>query len=750
MSLQTIRNSLIFGCKGSVIDGIGRSIPNYSRANSLWIEEIIDNKLTLKSIEAYNPAFRTDDQNIYLEPGGTNKVLYNASFDRAEWVKGSNITVRSNAILNPAGAREADSLQWASGTGNSQVIRTNVPLTAGDTYHISAYVRANTSNFDVNDKIFIFGDTLEAEVGEGDPLPLSDLNNNIGEWVRLEGNFTPTGVSQANKQYLPSIETSANGTYPSFSVSNFSSSTLTLSGSTQVDIPANALIGAQYVISKAGNVEIIYDIVANTAFNNTNNNITITIDTATGDPTVDGVAISDIGIIVNRDTLNLNVGIYVETISSLDIAGIQIEKRDFATSMIFQRGEVYPKSDTRLEYEHSPVKEERNWAMYFNLAAWQGVGAIFDLGSIYLAIDELDNLIFEGLAFAPFDIGDLAEFQLLLEVDNVKLESRLYIDGILIEAISLVNEFESDPDDPFILTSDGIREFKDYLFFRQVIGSSSDIVGQEGQGDVKILFSEESIMPLEAINYGSPALVLPSIEIPPRLREKYITPIITVDYANEQVTTSYDSGQKIIAALLGGTTAINDPENVTIQRIESKNNSATVIGYANALAIALNVDQYIFTLDSVQGIKPGDNLIFRDVSLSGRASVRFPSTPIDLQIIQTVDVPTKTVTVAASSSFTLARSIIITDQNQDVGEVLIESINNTTNEMRLNNITNIQPGQVIFQPKYETLISRYNYFVSLLDKIAGVRILNTFSNGIVFSNDNEYVVQVTPKIRIFL
>ena len=65
MSLQTIRDKLVFGCKGSLIDSIGTNIPVYTRASSAWLEEYVDGKLRLSPVEAYNPAFRGDQLNIY-------------------------------------------------------------------------------------------------------------------------------------------------------------------------------------------------------------------------------------------------------------------------------------------------------------------------------------------------------------------------------------------------------------------------------------------------------------------------------------------------------------------------------------------------------------------------------------------------------------------------------------------------------------------------------------------------------------
>lgn len=750
MSIQSIRNNIIFGCKGSLIDAIGKKIPNYSRANSMWLEDHIDNKLVLFPVESFNPAFRTENQYIYIEPGGTNKVLFNSSFDNKVWIKGSNISVRPNTVISPTGAREADRLLWGEGTGNSQVIRTKISLIAGETYHFSAYVKANTDNFESNDKIFIFGNTLEENVGDSEPIMLTALNNKVGEWVRLDGIFTPNGVSSENKKYLPNLETSGDGSYPTFNVSNFTSTTLTLFASTSVAIPASVLVGAQYAISKSGGIEIIYDIIDNTAFNQSSNSITITIDSKSGNPINDGINISDTGIITNKETVDFNIGIYVEKINSLDIAGVQVEERNFPTSMVFQYGEVYPKTDTRLIYEHSPIKDERNWAIYFYLNQWKGNGNIMDLGSLKIFINEDKQLVINGLNFLPYSISDLPSFGLLLEVDNIKLESRLYLDGVLLQQINLQTEFLSNIDDYFILSSQGLREFKDYIFFKQIIGSSDDIEGQVGRNDVEILFKEESILPLNAINYGSPTLVLPPVVIPPRLREKYSVPVLGVNYINDQITTSFSAGQKIINQILNNTTAIIQPEAVTIQRPELNERRIITIGYANAIALSISVDQYLVTLDSVKGIRTGDTLVFRDTSLSGRASVRFPTTAIDLQIIQSVEQATRKVTVQSVSSFSLSRALVTTDKNQDVGEVLIENIDLIGKTLTLNDIQGISIGHIIYQTKYEVEISRYNYFISLLDKIEGVRVEKTYSNGIVFSNDNEYEVKIDPRIRIFL
>lgn len=750
MSLTTIRNSIIFGCKGSLVDVIGKKIPTYTRANPLWLEDSIDGKIILSPTESFNPAFRTDEQYIYLEPSSVNEVLFNNALDRPEWMKGSNVSVKGNSVVSPTGAREGDRLLWGAGIGSTQLIKTPVTLIAGDTYCISAYIKANTDNFENNDRISLFAEGVTEIEGDSHPIYLSQLNSKVGRWIKVEGLFTPKGVSLANRRYLPSLENSGNGTYPNFTVSNFTETSLTLFASTTMSIPSNALIGGEYTISKPNVPDISYAIVGNTAFNEVGSSLTITISPDSGNPTLDGVNVNDVGVISNRSKLDAYVGIYVENINSIDVAGIQVEKKKFATSMVFQGAEVRPKSDSVLFYEDSPVKDEENWAMYFELTNWQGEGNVIDLESFKISINNSEQLTFTGLNFSPYLIAELPSFKVLIEVNNIKLEARFYLNGILIQQINLTQEFVGNLDDQFILTSQGIREFKDYVFFRGVLSSASDTEGQLGKNDIELIFKEESIIPLEAIHYGNPILVLPAIAVPPRLREKYAIPVSAVDYSTNQVTTSYSAGQTVIQKVLSGSTTMLSPEAVTIQRPEREERKLLTIGYANALSLALNVDQYVFTLDSAKGIRVGDNLVFRDTILSGKASVRFPNTAIDLQTINNVDVNAKKVTLGTVSSFTLSRALVITDRNQDVGEVIVEEIDEVSRTLKLNNVLDIKVGHIIYQTKYELEISRYNYFVSLMEKVEGVSIDQTFSNGIVFRNDNDYEVLITPRIRIFM
>lgn len=746
MALQDIREKNIFALRGSVVDAVNNSVPNYSRSTPIWLLEEVGEKQVLKSTSSYRPVFKGNELDIYLESGGANKIPYSYSLEVDNWIKGSSIQVRPNSVISPRGVRDATNLIWSSGTGNSQLIYTDVNLTSGKPHTLSVLVRANTDNFTVDDKIFIFQEDYTIQNGTGGIISLAELNTLMGKWVRLDTLFVPEGVSENNIVNLPNILNSLDGSYPSFNVTNFGNNTIQVYSPNSNEFTANSLAKAIFSVYKEG-ITYNFAIASNTALDSQSKTSILTIDTNNSDNLQSSLSINDQGVILNREN-QFQVGFYVESINSLDFAVIQLEEKDHPSSLVFQYGQITPKSSISLEYEHNPLKYHTNSAVYFHLAQWEGDGVVLDLGAIVFRIQ--DRILFvDGLSFSGVNIDDKPSFQLLLEIDNTDLLARLYLDRILLQSITLNSVFVFNLDDGISFSTQGVRVFREVLLFNDIIGDRLNLVGELASRDVELLFTEESILSLDVLNYGVPQLTLPIVKIPPRIKDSLVCQVIGIDLGSSVVKINYSNGLSLIDLVLEGNTTIISPVPIVIQRVVN-NGETIIVGYGNLLGISLNIDEYELTLDGIQGIRTGDLLIFNDFSLRATSSVRFPATPIDLQIIQDIDPVNKSVLLGSVSSFYLSRAIILDQNNQDKGEVLIDSINLPSRLLFLSSVDNLSIGDFIYQPKYETIISPYNYFVSLAEEIEGVKIDSTYSNGIIFSNANDYLVTVNPIVKIYM
>ena len=212
-------------------------------------------------------------------------------------------------------------------------------------------------------------------------------------------------------------------------------------------------------------------------------------------------------------------------------------------------------------------------------------------------------------------------------------------------------------------------------------------------------------------------------------------PALTQPLAQAEIVAVTPSSQ-IVSVADGNGFATDDP--VLIGRGESVVTHAIVQG----------VSGNDITLDTVNGVAAGDVLMKGSSGELGRAFVRFPFVPVDVQDIISVNAAARQVEVAASLSFTHSRAFVQTREGQEVREVLIAATDNTNNLLTLSDISGIEAGHRIAQPLSETRIPGAMYLASFLQPARGVKVEQMAENGIVLVNANPFPVSVIPRIEV--
>lgn len=764
--LQKISNlsqNLIFALKGSYTDFIGGSVPNYSRPSPLWLDYFYKDELSIESFEAYHPAFLSvpNDISLYIEPSAINYVLNNHRFSAPQWYKGSQVQIEDNIELSPSGYREVDRITWTAGSQNSQLLYQEVSLIPGETYCLSAILRTNNDTFTDGDRLTLFsGDATTGSVQDvaGSPISLSVLNDNLNKWQIIEGVFTLPGVNRNDRSFLPNIENSGNGVFPFFSILRYTNNTFTLSinASLTIDVPEDSWQGAMFncVI---GEQVYGFEIIANSFLSSQKSLITITVKPSSN---IDFITIGNTGYIENPPVSSYRVGFYVESLSSLEVTGIQLERRNFRTSFIFQGDQIRPRADTLCSYYRSPLKNTDSFSIFLAISLWRGDGNIVDFGDWSIAIKD-GALVFDSLDFADLPITQ-ESFKLLLEFDNVNQEQRLFFDGVLIKRSSGLT-FGFSPDASITLTSAGVRGVKELLVFRENIGFKDGIpplthllpLNAKGEGLISDIFATHIPLDLEILHRITHRVVnLPPITIPPRIQENDAFIPVALNYTQNTLVLSLADGNSLLRLLDLPNNQLNynfsQPIPIFLAYpLESDNQPVEIFARANLLSIAISTSA-ILRLDTLSGFRLGNSILFNHVDLQGRAIVRFPHTPNDLQVIRSLNRDNYTVVVDDASSFVTGRVVVTTPSNQDVGEFVVLYVDQLTNTVTLNSLNGVYVNDFIYKLKFEQLIDRENYFVNTLSKVEGVSILKTYSNGIVFANNNSFPIRVEPVIHVFL
>ena len=163
------------------------------------------------------------------------------------------------------------------------------------------------------------------------------------------------------------------------------------------------------------------------------------------------------------------------------------------------------------------------------------------------------------------------------------------------------------------------------------------------------------------------------------------------------------------------------------------------------------LDSAVISFDPPLVILPEVNLPAKPNNLElGGSSIRFPFTPNAQQEILSINTPNRKLTVNATSSFVAGRAFIHTYLYEDIAEIEITAIDNTSKTITLNSVVGVSQGDFISQPASEMLVDPANYYCGLLTPLEGVSIHSAHNNGLIISNRNSATKKCSPYIRVYL
>lgn len=703
----------IFSVDSSKVDLNRGSVPNFSRPSSVLLEREVDGSIQLYPIDAFRPAFYSEDSAFLLEPVGINYITWNRNLTRSEWIKGSNVIIQPDEVKAPDSSYLADRVIWAPGIGSTQLIRYTVSLPAGTAFTLWGIQKLAAGQFGPLDVMRCVGGVV------GSPaLNLSVLNQQQGRYRVIE-----LAVTTAGRQPIYPTTVQHDDTYVVTAVTT-NTVTLTIPGAT---VAAGNFVGGRVRFSNLPETTF-YEILANTA--SSSNSVTLTLQAS--NLSADGVTTSSRGILEPAANQTVNIEFYVERAIVLEWGGLMMEPLPFRTSMIYQESEINLRNEAELSWRNSPIAGLKTFFVFVQIKFWRGDGNLLDCGNFCLWIENNRLYVRAGAtALSTPEPIPLTNTKILVQVSEESATISLFVNQVLRARTALPN-FTADPQAEASMTSLGVRAIQTVLCNDTLL-----LDGQPGLGDlageeVEELFNNPVVVDATAISAHAPLIQLNPVTIPAKAPPIAQSPITAINTGTRVVTVESGAG------------FINGQPVAVMRRLENGEN--VVVTRPTVSAIASNS----ITLDSVSGILIGDLLTFGNVDFPGTASARFPFDPVDQQTIAAIDTNLRRLTVASALSFTESRAFIVSPGYVDKLQVMVASIDTTNNHIFVDNVTGIAVGDVIIQPLNELMIDPQNYFAGFIDPVDGVRVTRIYRNGIVLENHTDREVSVTPFIRVFL
>lgn len=701
-----------FSLEGSLIDLNTQNIPNFNRPSPVYLERVIDGSLQLYVVDAYRPAFYSEDGSYLIEPFCINECTWNRDLSKSVWVKGGNITVKPNNAVGADGGQLASTISWIPGDGSplNQLMTRAFALNPEQDYHISLIAKLRGGQFTNSDVMQLVGDVV------GSPsVSLSSLNHSLNRYFLMEMDFRTAG----KRPKIPNNIHQASD----YTIAAFDQTTITLAMTVDagVTVVSNQFVGGQISISTVSNSA--YTITASTLLVGG----TVTFTTTANNLIADGVTLSARAFVKDAPPQNVSLQLISNSSAVIDWDSLQIEARNFRTSMNYQEGAIQLRAQTNLKHRRSPLRSAKTFGIYGELVEWRGDGNVFKSDNISAWISEKILYVQAGATViqsrGPVSSTNLRFF---VQVASENASLSLYVNGVL-EAKTTVANFTVNPKSSLDQSSLGFRRFQIFLTTDSILADGQVAIGQNAIQQVGNLFSRTIVIDPVAISSHAPTFLLPPITIPapdPPIASSQITGL---------------SVGSAIVTVMDSTGFVNGAP-VTVLR------GTKAIQYANIT----NKNGANITLSTVSSIVIGDTLVYGNVDQPGRIACRFPFDPLDSELIQTVDTNNKKLTLPSALAFTNQRAFVHTDLFQDVAEVLVQGSDTVARTLTVDNINGVNAGMFISQPENELFIDTPNYFASLVRSVDNVRIAQKYQNGIVLENRNPVAVVVRPVIRVYL
>jgi hypothetical protein len=701
----------------SVIDKIKGEIPLFRRSSSVNLVSYRPGELVnVKPVKAHRPAIY-ENGSILVEKGASQLLPWNNDLSRTElWIRGQYVNVYPNAAIAPDGSKTAALVTWSAvSTGAAQSLERTLSLIAEKTYTISFLVglQSKGGSFNETGQIRITGNVLQVE-----PIKLSVLNNYEGQYRYLSLTFKAAG----QQPKLPSDNVAVAGSSDSggtdtFNVLDVTGSSITIQS---FNLAANDLKGGQIQFQGSDQKHLINGSSAS----DVNGRVVIT--TATPSLAAFGVTTNSKARLTGAPEQTATLSFYSESSATLMFGGAFLEEGDFPTSPIFSRGDLSPRSNTEYFFYKSPIQDLSTFGLYLQLEYWQGDGNIIDL---------TDFRVFITGGKLGVQVGAT---QITIDEPLPRFDVKIFIQVALEQtsvAVYLGKQLKANEQIPryrglrsrLTLTTEGARVLKHAFFYDFLVPGGVSEKGQIATGDLADLFDNANlVIPAEMLT-SSPVLRLATVEVPGMTPPKASGVILSLNSATRNITVADTSAFSVgdLAVIL------RDQFQITWASVQAIPAAGTL------------------TLDNISGINVAtDNIVVGNFTDPGRTSVRLPFEASASGIIDNIDPAAKTVRVPSTLSFTKGRAFILSGA-QDVKEVIISAIDNATQRLTVNDVTDIKTGHLIAQAEFETTISPVNYRISFMLDQPGVLLGTAKSeNSFLLFNTRKGAVHTTPLIQV--
>lgn len=711
--LLEAQKALLFSLMGRLSSG--GVVPNFVRPSATVMEKWVDGSLKLETFPAHSPAIDADDGSFLVEPGRINYLTHNYAIDHPEWVKGSSVNIQKDLVYLPNGVAKGERVSFALGTGANNIIRRTVKLPPGRDYVLTHIVALKGGQLSSEDVLRVTGEVVE----EGS-AQYAVLNDFVDNFRILAIPFRTAGSSFDLLEDLEIAE--------DYAVVEVGNSSLTLE-----DLGTNSgVLNGIYV--RFDGIEGTYEV---TSSQKVGSNQVLTVDPPT--LVTDGVTVGETAFLVDPQSVDVSIEIYVTSASTLDWGGMQLEEGTFRTSQIYQDREIYPRSETVLDYrpEDNPLVGMRSFSFFLDLKDWRGDGNLATLGNVKAEIVGGKLRVTAGSVVVTDGEPLPNPASIFVQVASETSSLSVYVNGRLTNRSAVSNFLAQEGD--FTLSSEGLRLFYSFVVFNRIFNDGQISNGEEIQGDLAVVLANRCrdfvYVATTLANKVLPPIIVPGAEQP--LAVANITGVNTgamavmVDDADK-----FDISNGEIAAIVERKMGVDMQE----------------IGHVSITGVSpmATPPNAVLTLDSVSGIQVGDRISPSYVKRPGKASARLPFSAKDTQTVRAIDEDNRRVTLDSTAAFSVDGTVVVqTAAYQDLGEYVIESKNDVARTLTFkSDIQGIGVGDLVSEIRSAMEISPVLYEVVFQKDVSKVVVAQKGTNGFVLENRNATPRLVDTMIKI--
>lgn len=705
----------IFNLTGTILPANG-SVPTFKRASAAYTPYIESRNYALKEANIHEPRFLMSG-GLLLETSTVNVIKSPQQIDTPDWVIGSEVQVNRDTDLSMTKNYLTDKVS-ASGGGNiiSRSIYQTLKLKPGF-YTLSFYLSKVSGTVTADDRIVVlngeFSTNNQVNINELDGMALSTF------W----------GANQPFEN----------------DTKKFKRVVLQFSVGSQTAIP---------------NVNYSVDVDINSGYNPSSANLVEYEQTVTIAFILSGAG------------------------ATFAIAGVQLEPNRFPTSFIESTFGTPARAEEILIYPQSPFhglvigSANKDWTCRFTLEDWEGDGVIFKAGTTsFVRADIINgNLQVTCGAFVLNDSKMLPQNAQVVIRNKANHSIRLYVDYELRAQVVLNNQTFSAQEGTLDFTPDAVRVIKDFLVLDTAIDDAINNIVPVGTQQ----FSAASPLPIPGmlnclflldyklpISEGKGRFVFTPVTL--RAGESTFVRFPMTRYFSAAITSQPTQSQNGVAqqincnVVTAGTDNVTNSTVITEQVIIdgltfSANSASTGTWVTKKAAVASALVTQINNSISAGQLKTINQVSYSTNSTSFTLVAATAGVGFTVETSSGVGKTTLVanrgagglIPISNSTEFKVGRAYV----RRNYREVVAIEITSTSGGLTVScdpapAFGNIQTGDVVFQPIWETEIAPGNYFADTLEDTTGIVVEAKAMDGFMLrNNSNRTISPVTPLIKM--